>query len=217
MNLSVMHQRFVDRTARKPEGKWAVKSYNAPRGHYRSFRKILELLRLESGDSYCEIGCGGGVLLNWALQKAGSGAAIDHSEEMVSLSIRNNEDFVRRNMVEISRGSAENLPWASGSFTACGCANMFFFLEEPDKALAEIFRVLKPGGRFAMATMGKRMFGKLVFGFLYGLKTYSDQTMTEMLEGAGFRDIRVTTGIFGMQICYAEKQGGRDCEQHIGI
>lgn len=207
MSLIDVRQRFIDKTARKPEGKWAVKSYNAPRGHYRSFRKIMNLLNLQNGDSYCEIGCGGGVLVKMALLRADSAEAIDHSDDMVALSIRNNEESVKNNRVRIVRGSAESLPWPSGSFTACASANMFFFVEEPQKALGEIFRVLKPGGRFAMVTMGKSIIGKLAFGLLYGLKTYSDKTMSEMLAGAGFPHIRVKTGMGGMQICYAEKTG----------
>lgn len=205
MSIAEARERFIDRTARKPEGEWAVKSYKNPRGHFRSFRIIMELLDLKPEDSYCEIGCGGGVLLKMALEKAGRGAAMDHSDDMLRLAIDNNNESVLAGRLHIIKGDAGDLPWPSDSFTACGCANMFFFIEEPEAVLAEICRVLKPGGRFAMATMGKSIIGKLTFGLLYGLRTYSDTKMTCMLSNAGFNKIRVKTGLAGMQICYAEK------------
>jgi hypothetical protein len=57
---------FIDRTARKPLGERAVKNYNDPKAHYRSFRIILEKLNLTAVNTYFEIGCGGGVMLKQA-------------------------------------------------------------------------------------------------------------------------------------------------------
>ena len=82
MNFAERRQQFINRTARKPEGPWAVKSYNEPRAHYRSFRVIMDSLKLSRKDSYCEVGCGGGVLLNMAMERAGKGKALDHSKEI---------------------------------------------------------------------------------------------------------------------------------------
>ena len=217
MSISAMRQRFIDRTARKPQGNWATKNYAAPKGHYRSFRIILDLLNLSSTDSYCEIGCGGGVLLGMALEKVDRAAAIDHSEDMVALSMRNNQKALEAGRVQIIQGDAAKLPWENDSFSTCACANMFFFIEEPEQMLAEIARILKPQGRFALATMGKSIIGTLSFGLLYGLHTYSDKTMSAMLSQAGFTNIRVKTKLFGLQICYAEKTQGDSNEQSVSI
>lgn len=202
----MIRDNFIDRTARKPSGKWAVKSYNNPRSHYRSFRVILNALRLNERDSYCEIGCGGGVLLNMALKEAASGAAIDHSEDMVQLAIENNRELHAEGKVEILQGNAEHLPWDANSFTACACANMFFFVEHPQAILDEVFRVLKPGGRFSMVTMGRGILGKVTFGLLFGLRTYSNKQMTDMLRQSGFHNVSIKTGFLGFtQECYGEK------------
>lgn len=69
MRRAAFWKNFIDRAARKPEGKWARKNYTAPKAHYRSFRIILEALQLEHGDIYCEIGGGGGALLRMAMVK----------------------------------------------------------------------------------------------------------------------------------------------------
>ncbi len=166
----------------------------------------MEHLQLGTDDRYCEIGCGGGVLLHMAMQHAAKGAAIDHSEEMVALSQEKNREFISRGLLEVVGGNAESLPWDTGAFTACASANMFFFVENPKQVLSEVYRVLAPGGRFAMVTAGKGFLSWITFGWLYRLNTYSDRTMTGMMQEAGFRNIRVNTGLpRTLQICLGEK------------
>jgi len=70
--------------------------------------------------------------------------------------------------------------------------------------LSEVFRVLKPGGRFSMTTIGSGI-GKITFGWLYKLRTYSDARMTAMLKAAGFANVRVKSTLGMMQVCYGEK------------
>ncbi len=166
----------------------------------------MEALRLKEDDIYCEIGCGGGVLLNMAMAKVKRGAAIDHSEEMVDLSKDNNRKFLEKGGLEVLKGDAGELPWKSGVFTACASANMFFFVKNPRAMLSEVFRVLKPGGRFSLVTMGNGFIARMTFGWLYSLTTYSDREMTSMLKSAGFSKIRVTSTAMGLtQICYGVK------------
>jgi ubiquinone/menaquinone biosynthesis C-methylase UbiE len=198
-------KRFIDKTARRPEGKWAIKKYNNPTGHYASFKIIIEALCLNGEDAYCEIGCGGGVLLNMAMSKVKAGAAIDHSSAMVELSIKNNRRYVEEGTLEIVQGKAEELPWEDERFTACASANMFFFVEDPYAMLAEAFRVLRPGGRFSMVTVGSGLLGKIIFGWLYALKTYSNIEMISMFRSAGFSGIQVKSTRGLLQVCYGEK------------
>ena len=201
-----IRETFIEKTARKPRGSWAAKHYAQPKAHLYSFRIIMERLNLEAGDRYCEIGCGGGVLLHMAMQRAARGAAIDHSSEMVTLSQEKNREGINRGRLEVVRGNAESLPWDTGSFTACASANMFFFVENPDAVLSEVYRVLAPKGRFAMVTAGKGPLSRLTFGWLYRLNTYTDKAMTKMMQDAGFRRIRVNSGLTGtLQVCCAEK------------
>lgn len=205
MGSIIKRDGFIERTARKPHGKYAIKAYNNPKAHYKSFFWILKKLDLGSEDTYVEIGCGGGVLLRMVLEKVSRGAAIDHSSEMVELSTKNNQVKVSQDELEIICGDAENLPWKKRSFTAAASANMFFFIDNPQAVIDEIYRVLKPGGRFAMTTMGKGLFGKLTFGWLYKLKTYSDKEMEKMFSCAGFNNIEIQTVFPFMQQCYGIK------------
>ncbi len=196
---------FIDRTARKPSGKAGRRSYAHPRTHYPGFRVILRLLELTPEDYYVEIGCGGGELLQFALERAAFGAGIDHSPDMVEISHENNAQAVAAGRAEIIQGDVASLPWEDGRFSAAASANMFFFVPQPEKALAEVYRVLRPGGRFAMVTTADTLPVRLTFGWLYRLKCYSNDKMTEMLQQAGFADITVSTRKFFSQVCFARK------------
>jgi ubiquinone/menaquinone biosynthesis C-methylase UbiE len=131
-------------------------------------------------------------------------AAIDHSPDMIETAEKKLE-HISPERIDLRTGDAADLPWDSGSFSTAASANMIFFVEQPQKVLDEIYRVLRPGGRFAMVTMGNGILGKITFGWLYSLRTYSDRTMTAMLEQAGFDTVEVKSGISSLQVCYAEK------------
>ena len=198
-------QRFIERTASKPSGEWAVRRYNEPVAHYRSFRTILEMLNLKQEDEYFEMGCGGGVLLRQALEQVSFAAGIDHSRDMVELSRKNNADAIASGRAEILEGNVAALPWPDGRFSAGASANMFFFVPEPQKALSDACRVRRPGGRFALITLGDSLPGKVIFGWLYKLRLYSDARMEKMLKEAGFSRVEVHTRRFFYQICHAVK------------
>ena len=204
MNIAKARQNFIDRTARKPHGSWAKKTYNDPKAHYKSFDILLDKLQLTQDDCYLEIGCGGGVLLEKALQFVANAAAIDHSADMIETA-NNKLIEINPDRYDLKTGDAVKLPWDNDSFTAAASANMFFFVEQPQEVLNEISRVLQLGGRFAMVTMGKSLLGKITFGWLYSLRTYSDKEMSKMLEQAGFTKIEVKSGLSSTQVCYAEK------------
>ena len=205
MGLTARYQYYIDRTARKPFGDKGRKLYNNPKSHYKGFQVILDYLKLQDTDEYMEIGCGGGILLEMALRTADKAAAIDHSKDMVELSRENNAAAVQSGQAEIVEGDAAELPWEDNRFTAAASAHMFFFVEKPELVLSEIYRVLKPGGRFAMATMSNSILGKLMYGFFYQLRTYSDEKMVKLLTDAGFKDVKVSSSFPFLQYCFAVK------------
>ncbi|SNY49159.1 Methyltransferase domain-containing protein [Paractinoplanes atraurantiacus] len=56
---------------------------------------------------------------------------------------------------EVRRCDATDLPFADGSFDAVIANHMLYHVDEPDMALREFARVLRPGGRLFVATNGR--------------------------------------------------------------
>ncbi len=200
-----MLNKFVNRTAKRPAGRLGKMMYRNPHGHYQSFHLTLEKLQLKPEDVFLEIGCGGGVLLSMALETVKEAKAIDHSRDMVQLAGEKNQAALAEGRLEIVQGDAESLPWEDNIFTCAAASNMFFFIENPLRALCELHRVLQPGGRLVIASAENTVWLKTLFFFwFHSLKLYKNSKMEEMLKQAGFAIVEVKTEKF-IQISYAEK------------
>lgn len=114
---------------------------------------VLDLLRVDTQDRILEVGFGPGVGLELAGRRLTDGlaAGVDPSPEMVEMARQRNEDGTRRGTVLPLRGAAERLPFPQGSFRAALAVNTVPVWADTDAGLAEIHRVLEPGGSVALA------------------------------------------------------------------
>jgi SAM-dependent methyltransferase len=95
-----------------------------------------------------DVGCGTGVLACAAATRVGLGGAVvglDPNEEMLAVARRKNA------AIEWRVGRAESIPFSSESFDAVVSQFGFMFFEDRRAALREMMRVLRPGGRLAVA------------------------------------------------------------------
>lgn len=177
--------KFVDKTARKPSGWFAKRMYSNPRGHYKSFRWTLDKLQLEPDDIFLEIGCGGGVLLNMALEIIKHARAIDHSADMVQIAKEKNQKAVSEGRVEIVQGNAESLPWDDNSLEGdylqdsigegydliLASSTLSFAGHDMDSLMKKIYNALNPGGVFINVlkpTHGQILLFKIRRNFVLG-------------------------------------------------
>jgi len=160
-------------------------------GHKEFYKNALKAINPKKDDKYLEIGFGSGIFIKKYLSHVSKIAGIDHSEDMVKLASYINRKLVELGKAEFKHGYASSLPWNDHEFTVVAAIETFFFINETDKTLKEIFRVLKPGGRLIIE-MGynkddeldhKKHIKKM------GLKLYSGEEMKELLKKAGFNDI----------------------------
>jgi ubiquinone/menaquinone biosynthesis C-methylase UbiE len=92
-----------------------------------------------------EVGCGWGELAEWVARETGAEViAVDLSPHMVELA--------RQRGVDATVGDAQELPFAAGEFDVAVAAWMLYHVPDLDRGLAELARVLRPGGRLVVAT-----------------------------------------------------------------
>jgi SAM-dependent methyltransferase len=92
-----------------------------------------------------EVGCGWGELAEWIARKTGADVvAVDLSPRMV--------DLARERGVDARLADVEELPFADETFDVVVAAWMLYHVPDLERGLAEIARVLRPGGTLVAAT-----------------------------------------------------------------
>ena len=124
-------------------------------GRWRA--KAVHALALRGGETVLDL-CTGTADLAIAAATASPGAAavvgVDFARQMLGLG---QEKLARRGLarrVRLVQGDALRIPLASGSVDAATVAFGIRNVERPEAAFAEVFRVLRPGGRFACLEFG---------------------------------------------------------------
>lgn len=137
--------RFWDRTARK----YAADPIKDMAGYERSVARIRTVLT--PTDTVFELGCGTGTTALEIASCANRIIATDVSSEMVAIA-REKAIAGRCPNVEFTVATGERLPFADGSFDAALALNVLHLLPDRAQNLAEIHRILKPGGVFVSKT-----------------------------------------------------------------
>jgi len=108
---------------------------------------------IHEGEAILDIGCGAGVESIMAARlvgPSGSVTGIDLVPEMLARASENAR-LAGVDNVTFQESSAERLPFPDNSFDMVISNGVFNLVVDKVKALSEVFRVLKPGGRFLLA------------------------------------------------------------------
>jgi ubiquinone/menaquinone biosynthesis C-methylase UbiE len=120
--------------------------------------QLLEMAALKPGDRVLETACGTGLVTFRAARSVepnGEVLATDLSDGMIALAKSEAQNKGIGN-VSFKRMDAEELEVEDEAFDAALCGLGLMYVPDPVKALAEMHRVLKPGGRAVAAIWGER-------------------------------------------------------------
>jgi len=104
--------------------------------------RLIEFASIESGMSVVDVGSGPGALAERLAERVGSElvSAVDPSEPFVAACAR------RVPGVDVRQADAEKLPWRDGAFDAALAQLVVNFMRDPHAGVAEMRRVVRPGG-----------------------------------------------------------------------
>ncbi len=157
------------------------------------------LARLSPGETVLDLGSGGGIDVLLSARRVGpSGKAygLDMTDDMLALA-RENQKKAGVENVEFLKGEIEEIPLPDNSVDVIISNCVINLSADKDRVLREAFRVLKPGGRFAVSDVvirGEmpaeiRKSVELWIGCIAG--ALRDTEYTGKLKAAGFESIEI--------------------------
>jgi len=184
------------------------------------FRREAERLKafLPDGGDVLEVAPGPGFLaIELARDPRMRIMGLDISKTFVELAQKNAAEAGVTAQFRV--GNASEMPFADGSFDLLLCRAAFKNFSEPEKALREMRRVLRPGGTGVIIDLRRdasmtditravegmrlgavnRFVTKLTFRLMLLKRAYTKEELEKMLDRAGFKTVEVRTNEIGME------------------
>lgn len=133
-------------------GLYQRKLSESHQGHERRMA-VFDSLRIESGQAFLDVGCGGGHLvreLALAVGADGRVVGLDASAEQIESARALCSDLPAAELVE---GNATDMVFNDGAFDGLACIQTIEYIPDPDRALVECRRVLKSAGQAAFVSV----------------------------------------------------------------
>jgi ubiquinone/menaquinone biosynthesis C-methylase UbiE len=123
-------------------------------------RNTVDRLQLQVGAKVLDVCCGSGASAIPAAVKVGNTGSVlgaDLANSLLDLARQKSQQQGLTN-IEFRCGDFTNLGLPSASFDAIICVFGIFFVPDMEAAVAELWRMLRPGGKLAITSWGTRVF-----------------------------------------------------------
>ena len=175
----------------------AAESYDRFMGRYSQLLAgpFADFAGVTAGAAVLDVGCGPGALTQVLLERGASVAAVDPSESFVAAARERYPD------ADVRRASAEELPFADGSFDVAVAQLVVNFMSDPVGGIRELARVTRPGGTIAASVWdlaGGRSPMSVVWSVLHELVGATGEgdlpgasagSLRRIFEAAGLADV----------------------------
>ena len=155
----------------------------------RSWKGIAEaLLKLMPPMTIADLGAGEGTISQLMAQRAKRVIAIDNSEKMVEFG----SELARKHGIgnlEYRLGDLEEVPIRSGTVDLAFLSQALHHAVHPERAMAEAWRILKPGGRIAVLDLNRHHFEEAREMYADLWLGFTELELERYLKGAGFKNV----------------------------
>ena len=163
---------------------------------------LLDAAGVDGDTTLLDVCCGPGMVTGAATTRGARATGLDFSAAAIALA------RTRVEAAEFVEGNAQALPFDDDAFDAAVCGFGLIHLPDATRGLAEMVRIVRPGGRIAVSVWEPPAPGN-GFGLLYGsirahadlnvdlphgpdfFQFSDDARMIELLRGVGLRDIEL--------------------------
>lgn len=154
------------------------------RGRRRVIHRVISALGLAPGARILDAGCGSGRnMLELARYGAVSGVEVSPDSVRVAR---------ERGVGEVVQGSISEMPFADASFDVAVCLDVIEHLEDDHAALAELRRVVAPGGALIVTVPAYPWLWSSHDTINQHQRRYTRASLLHAASGAGWRTERVT-------------------------
>src|ERR1035437_3561004 len=168
----------------------------------RSWKGIAEaLLKLIPPMVIADLGAGEGTLSQLMAQRARKVIAIDNSEKMVEFGA----ELARKHGL----GNLEDVPIRTRTVDLAFLSQALHHAAHPERAVAEAWRILKPGGRIAILDLGRHHFEKAREMYADLWLGFTEMEIERYLKAARFKNVE-TAAVF-------REQAGPHFETVLGV
>ncbi len=126
-----------------------TKNYRLENFHFSYLGRVFEALNIPGEGKYLDVGCGAlGHLVIEAARKGQKAVGLDLTRTLIDKARKFSRSELEGNrLTSFFIGQAERLPFKNQSFTKVSAIALLEHIENDERVISEIARVLKPGGR----------------------------------------------------------------------